>query len=272
MKKYPSQARLRELFDYDPEGFLVWRHRTEKCKLWNKKNEGKMAGSLNIELNGGFRARTYIDGEYYNTMKLIWIYHNGNVPDGFYVKSKSGAFSGMKIEFMELNESRSKTHAGGRINWNKHGFFGVRMQKNGYFQALSFAEGKRLDLGTYETADAAASAYDNWAIGYYGKGFLCNESSCKNPDDFRVRKGDRPPSITKKPNGFRGVCKNPKFPNRSSSPWRAIIGINGKSKHLGVYKDKEQAARAYNIAAYEHYGENAVLNDIPDPLGKGDAF
>ena len=43
-----------------------------------------------------------------------------------------------------------------------------------------------------------------------------------------------------------------------------------KSIYLGTFSTKEEAARAYNIAAYEHYGENAVLNDIPDPLGKGE--
>lgn len=45
-----------------------------------------------------------------------------------------------------------------------------------------------------------------------------------------------------------------------------------RSVYLGTFDDQVDAARAYNIAAYDHYGEHAVLNDIPDPLGKGDTF
>ena len=50
---------------------------------------------------------------------------------------------------------------------------------------------------------------------------------------------------------------------RKSKKWYSKLG----NKYLGCFKTQEEAARAYNIAAYEHYGENAVLNDIPFPLG-----
>src|SRR5690606_14384307 len=37
--------------------------------------------------------------------------------------------------------------------------------------------------------------------------------------------------------------------------WRASIKVNGKSITIGQFQDEESAARAYNKAAREHFGE-----------------
>ncbi|CAN7358234.1 AP2/ERF family transcription factor [Paenibacillus sp. LjRoot56] len=59
--------------------------------------------------------------------------------------------------------------------------------------------------------------------------------------------------------GYKGV-----FLNKSSrnSSWRALIRMDGKSIHLGCFKTKEEAARAYNEAAIKYHGEFARLNEI----------
>lgn len=269
-KQYPSQARLRELFDYDPDGFLVWKYRPEMSKKWNSKYAGSRAGSSYFEASGGYRSRIGINEKSYNAMRLIWIYHNGCIPEGAYVKSSGDIFRGLRIEDMTLSSSKSKTHAGKRISSNVTGYLGVRRQSNGYYQAVR--GDKRQGLGTYETAEAAASAYDVWARGHYGEGFVGNNSGCSNPEKLRVNKSERPVLKTKMPHGFRGVCSNPRYPKSSQKPYRAIFTVCSKQVLNRVFETKEQAARAYNIAAYEHYGEHAVLNDIPDPLGKGDIF
>lgn len=54
--------------------------------------------------------------------------------------------------------------------------------------------------------------------------------------------------------GFRGIARS--SPNRFS----ASICISGKSKYLGMFLTAEDAARAYDRAALDHFGEFAKLN------------
>lgn len=60
--------------------------------------------------------------------------------------------------------------------------------------------------------------------------------------------------------GYKGVTMNARS---QRSPWKARIGINGKRRDIGVFATAEEAARAYDKAAKEHYGEFAWLN-FPD--------
>ncbi len=55
--------------------------------------------------------------------------------------------------------------------------------------------------------------------------------------------------------GFRGVC----FYKRDKN-WKASIGFNGKSIHLGYFKTPEQASDAYVAKAKELFGEFVRVN------------
>lgn len=55
--------------------------------------------------------------------------------------------------------------------------------------------------------------------------------------------------------GYKGVGKK-------GYRWFARITVRGKITHLGMFDTKEQAAKAYNAAALEYYGEYACLNVI----------
>ena len=55
--------------------------------------------------------------------------------------------------------------------------------------------------------------------------------------------------------GFRGVVPAKRF-----GAWRAQIGCKGKGYSLGVFDSPEDAAKAYDHAAYHLHGEFAVLN------------
>jgi hypothetical protein len=56
--------------------------------------------------------------------------------------------------------------------------------------------------------------------------------------------------------GFKGVGQSISHPG----VWVAKIQINRKTLHLGYYKTKEEAARAYDHAASKYHGEFAYLN------------
>lgn len=59
--------------------------------------------------------------------------------------------------------------------------------------------------------------------------------------------------------GFKGVCAHP----GNGLPWRAQIVRNYKKRHLGLFATAEEAARAYDAAAVELFGEFARLNFPP---------
>ena len=49
---------------------------------------------------------------------------------------------------------------------------------------------------------------------------------------------------------------------KENKNWRARIQVNGKKVSLGCYKNKEDAAKAYNEAAIKYFGEFARINII----------
>ena len=61
--------------------------------------------------------------------------------------------------------------------------------------------------------------------------------------------------------GYKGVVRG-----KCLDKWRASIEAKGRSYYLGVYKTKEEAAHAYNLAAKMLHKEFACLNTIDTDL------
>ena len=56
---------------------------------------------------------------------------------------------------------------------------------------------------------------------------------------------------------YKGVYKQ-----ANCVTYKSVIRVNGKNIHLGGYKTQEEAAKAYNKAAKELFGDFALLNVI----------
>lgn len=80
----------------------------------------------------------------------------------------------------------------------------------------------------------------------------CNLRSCTHQDNIRNRR-----KKAKASSRYKGV-----WWAKAGRKWRAGIWIKGKTKHLGRFTEEDEAARAYNVAAREHFGEFACLNVI----------
>lgn len=67
---------------------------------------------------------------------------------------------------------------------------------------------------------------------------------------------------SKKASPFKGVSiRCNRFGGRyKARPWAAEIHVDGRKIGLGSFPDEVSAAKAYDVAAREHFGEFAKLN------------
>lgn len=246
MKQYPSQARLRELFDYEDEsGDLI------------RKDLSSSSYTLVSEKHLTVHKRTYLSGKEFKTSDLVWIYFKGQIQKDKFVQSKAGAYSSKIKDLLLCDSSGSISRKGKKKHSN---YLGVHKQNDsGNFVCQFSISGDRGYKGSFLTEEAAAACYDHHAKIFFGDHAILNGVYC-DFEKFRVSIKSQT-KVTRSSSGYKGV-----YPNKSR--WLARIG----KKCLGTHDTKEQAARAYNISARAHYGEHAVLNDIPDPLGTGDIF
>jgi hypothetical protein len=165
------------------------------------------------------------------------------------------------------------------------------------FRARIVVEGKRIHTGFYASAIEAARAYDALAREHYGEFARLNfpdepnyvvpvpsMRQCARPgcdEEFPSRRDDKiycsrgcadlaampPVKIAGAPDtwsrpaqkgtraGFKGVDRSV-----GGTKWRARIMREGKRLFLGNHDTPEEAARAYDAAARELFGEFARLN------------
>ncbi|XP_047341491.1 AP2-like ethylene-responsive transcription factor At1g16060 [Impatiens glandulifera] len=129
-------------------------------------------------------------------------------------------------------------------------------------------KGRQVYLGAYDEEEAAAHAYDLAALKYWGQHTILNfqlstyEKELKEMED--QSKEEYIGSLRRKSSGFsRGVSKYRGVArHHHNGRWEARIGrvFGNKYLYLGTYATQEEAAIAYDVAAVEYRGLNAVTN------------
>lgn len=129
-------------------------------------------------------------------------------------------------------------------------------------------KGKQVYLGAYDDEEAAAHAYDLAALKYWGQDTILNFPVITYENELKEMEGQSKEeyigSLRRKSSGFsRGVSKYRGVArHHHNGRWEARIGrvFGNKYLYLGTYATQEEAATAYDMAAIEYRGLNAVTN------------
>ncbi|XP_022946897.1 ethylene-responsive transcription factor WRI1-like [Cucurbita moschata] len=153
-----------------------------------------------------------------------------------------------------------------RHRWT--GRFEAHLWDKGSWNPTQRKKGKQVYLGAYDEEESAARAYDLAALKYWGTSTFTNFSASDYENEIKIMKNvtkeEYLASLRRRSSGFsRGVSKYRGVArHHHNGRWEARIGrvFGNKYLYLGTYGTQEEAARAYDIAAIEYRGLNAVTN------------
>ena len=146
-----TQARLKELLDYNPEtGVFVW-----KVRRGGIANAGSVAGGV----DGKGYVRINVDFLTYKAHRLAWFYVTGKWPrdqiDHTNCTKNDNRFSNLR----EASNSENKRNTPRYAN-NTSGTKGdYRIAKTGRWRAIIRVDRVRIHLGVFGTVEEAITAY-----------------------------------------------------------------------------------------------------------------
>ena len=234
----PSQERLQELFDYNPE-----------TGAFTYKDTGNRAG---------FKTKKYyaigVDGEQYYAHRLAWMYVNGEDPEHLQIDHRNKDKRDNRISNLRKGTNRQNSYNKGANKNNTSGYKGVWWEeKSGLYKARIGVNGKRIFLGGYETGEEAHQAYllaASQIAGEFSMGDIKQHFKELNKRRQRrrseIKEGYLDKAQSNSFSGYRGVSKT-----RNGKRWMARITIDSKFTTLGYFDTPEEAHEAYKKSALE---------------------
>lgn len=158
--QYPSQAELRELFDYE-EGHLI-----RKTSTGNRARAGQRIGS---DTPHGYRIAR-VCGKLLQVHRLIFIWHFGEIENGLVIDHIDGNGLNNRIENLQAITQGHNINKRRMMKNNTSGFIGVTWSKQNkkYLATIYYKKG-HVHLGCFDDPKEAATAYDQAATTLYGK-------------------------------------------------------------------------------------------------------
>jgi hypothetical protein len=197
-------------------------------------------------MNGKYAARSVWNGE--TKKKTMILMHReicGN-PEGLDVDHiDMNTFDNRKQNLRAVTHQHNCFNRPGMEGHSK--YKGVNKIWNGTWAARISVGGKGINLGTYQTEEDAAKAYNVGAVQIIGETAMLNEVDY---DGFTL-------NIRKPSSKYRGVSKDV-----DTGKWNVHVNVNKKKTFLGLFEDEHDAARMYNFWAVDVYGNKARLNVI----------
>lgn len=266
-RKVESQEFLRETFDYDERGFLVW-----KADRGSKIRAGAKVGFANERAAGN---QLNLLGCHFAVRRLVWLWHGNSVMGHDSVGTRN------KDSFDDRIENLVSKPRGNRFARDKSAGSDVEYLRS-LFQydpetghlSWKIARSHCIKAGSLIQNEAVYVDYSKFYVSRIcfvlhhgrpiGDGMLIDHINGNRRDNRAVNLREATYSQNAM-NSRRTKAKASGLPKgvykRSNcSKFEAQIDVNRKRFHLGLFNTPEEASEAYQAAAKFHHGEFACFD------------